>query len=85
VSVVQRSEVEREVDIGRWEGASVVRNPAGDDKTEGGDPQWNNDFNYSDDKDQKKCPYAAHIRWVTPCSSPERSYSSSHLHGSAAR
>jgi len=53
--------------VGRWKsGAPLDLVPIQDDPTLGGDPQRNNNFDYSDDLQQVKCPYAAHVRKTNP-------------------
>jgi Dyp-type peroxidase family len=53
--------------VGRWKsGAPLELAPRREDLTLGGDDTRNNDFEFSDDPLQRKCPYAAHIRKVYP-------------------
>jgi Dyp-type peroxidase family len=53
--------------VGRWRsGAPLERAPLYDRPVLGGDEKLNNDFEFGDDSDQRKCPYAAHIRKVYP-------------------
>jgi len=53
--------------FGRWKsGAPLERAPLYDKPSQGGDETLNNDFKFGDDADQRKCPYAAHIRKVYP-------------------
>jgi Dyp-type peroxidase family len=53
--------------VGRWKsGAPLELAPLRDDPRLGADEKRNNDFDFSDDPSQRKCPYAAHIRKVYP-------------------
>jgi Dyp-type peroxidase family len=53
--------------VGRWRsGAPMELAPQRDDPALGGNERRNNDFEFGDDSDQYKCPYAAHIRKVYP-------------------
>ena len=53
--------------IGRWKsGAPLLLAPMQDDLALGDDPNTNNDFVYSDDPQQRRCPYAGHIRKTYP-------------------
>jgi len=53
--------------VGRWKsGAPLELAPLRDDVGLGGDKKRNNDFEFGDDRSQRKCPYAAHIRKVNP-------------------
>jgi len=53
--------------FGRWKsGAPLERAPLYDKPSQGRDETLNNDFRFGDDADQRKCPYAAHIRKVYP-------------------
>ena len=53
--------------VGRWRsGAPLELAPLRDAPTLGGDDNRNNDFEFGDDRFQRKCPYAAHIRKVYP-------------------
>jgi Dyp-type peroxidase family len=53
--------------VGRWRsGAPVMLAPLQDDPALGADPTRNNDFEYSKDKAQRRCPYGAHIRKTYP-------------------
>jgi Dyp-type peroxidase family len=53
--------------VGRWKsGAPLELDPLRDDFKLGGDQKRNNDFEFGDDPEQRKCPYAAHIRKVYP-------------------
>jgi len=53
--------------MGRWKsGAPLALTPSQDDTTLGGDPQQNNNFDFSDDQSQRRCPFAAHIRKTNP-------------------
>jgi Dyp-type peroxidase family len=53
--------------VGRWKsGAPLALTPSQDDTTLGKDPQQNNDFDFSDDPDQRRCPFGAHIRKTNP-------------------
>jgi Dyp-type peroxidase family len=53
--------------IGRWKsGAPMELAPLRDDPRLGGDDRRNNDFEFGDDPEQRRCPYAAHIRKVYP-------------------
>lgn len=53
--------------VGRWKsGAPLELAPLRDNPALGADDNRNNDFAYGDDKYQRKCPYAAHIRKAYP-------------------
>jgi Dyp-type peroxidase family len=53
--------------VGRWKsGAPLELAPLRDDAALGRDEKRNNDFGFGDDRYQRKCPYAAHIRKVYP-------------------
>jgi Dyp-type peroxidase family len=53
--------------IGRWKsGAPLEHAPLYDKPALGGDEKLNNDFGFGDDPEQRRCPYAAHIRKVYP-------------------
>ncbi len=53
--------------VGRWKsGAPLELAPLRDDPRLGADAGRNNDFEFGGDPDQRKCPYAAHIRKVYP-------------------
>jgi Dyp-type peroxidase family len=53
--------------VGRWKsGAPLELAPMRDDLRLGADERRRNDFEFSDDPDQRRCPYAAHIRKVYP-------------------
>ena len=53
--------------VGRWQsGAPLALSPERDDPELGGDPERNNDFNYSDDPHGFKCPAGAHARRANP-------------------
>ena len=53
--------------VGRWKsGAPLQLAPRRDDPRLGVDAKRNNDFEFGDDSEQRKCPYAAHIRKVYP-------------------
>ena len=53
--------------VGRWKsGAPLELDPLRHDFKLGGDQKRNNDFEFGDDPEQRKCPYAAHIRKVYP-------------------
>jgi Dyp-type peroxidase family len=53
--------------VGRWKsGAPVVMSPSQDDSTMGSDPQRNNNFDFSDDQGERRCPFGAHIRKTNP-------------------
>ncbi len=53
--------------VGRWKsGAPMELAPLRDDPRLGGDERRNNDFGFGGDPDQRRCPYAAHIRKVYP-------------------
>jgi Dyp-type peroxidase family len=53
--------------FGRWKsGAPLERTPLYDEPALGADEKRNNDFEFGDDPEQRKCPYAAHIRKMYP-------------------
>jgi Dyp-type peroxidase family len=53
--------------VGRWKsGAPLELTPLRDDPRLGADDNRNNNFEFGDDPDQRKCPYAAHIRKAYP-------------------
>jgi Dyp-type peroxidase family len=53
--------------VGRWKsGAPLALTPAQDDTALGKDAQQNNDFDFADDPDQRRCPFGAHIRKTNP-------------------
>jgi|HubBroStandDraft_6_1064221.scaffolds.fasta_scaffold73219_2 Dyp-type peroxidase family len=53
--------------VGRWKsGAPLALTPSQDDSTMGPDPQRNNNFDFSDDQGERRCPFGAHIRKTNP-------------------
>jgi Dyp-type peroxidase family len=53
--------------VGRWKsGAPLELTPLRDDLKLGADEKRRNDFEFGDDPEQRRCPYAAHIRKVNP-------------------
>ncbi len=53
--------------LGRWKsGAPMELTPLQDDIALGADASHNNDFDYSDDQAQRRCPFGAHIRKTNP-------------------
>jgi Dyp-type peroxidase family len=53
--------------VGRWKsGAPLELTPSQDDSTMGADPQRNNNFDFSDDQGERRCPFGAHIRKTNP-------------------
>src|SRR6202043_1808032 len=53
--------------VGRWRsGAPLELAPLDDKPSLAADDRRDNDFGFGDDPDQRKCPYAAHIRKVYP-------------------
>jgi Dyp-type peroxidase family len=53
--------------VGRWKsGAPLELTPSQDDTALGSDPQQNNNFDFSDDQAQRRCPFGAHIRKTNP-------------------
>jgi Dyp-type peroxidase family len=53
--------------VGRWKsGAPLELAPLRDNPALGNDDRRNNDFAFGDERFQRKCPYAAHIRKVYP-------------------
>jgi len=57
--------------VGRWpSGAPVDRDPTQDNPADAQDVNKVNDFDYSDDPNQVRCPFAGHLRKVNPRNSP---------------
>jgi Dyp-type peroxidase family len=53
--------------VGRWQsGAPLELAPRYDDPRLGADDERNNDFAFGEDPEQRKCPFAAHIRRMYP-------------------
>jgi Dyp-type peroxidase family len=53
--------------VGRWKsGAPLALTPSQDDTTLAADPQQNNNFDFSDDQGERRCPFGAHIRKTNP-------------------
>jgi Dyp-type peroxidase family len=53
--------------VGRWKsGAPVELAALQDNPAIGADPQQNNNFNFSKDPDQSRCPFAGHVRKTNP-------------------
>jgi Dyp-type peroxidase family len=53
--------------VGRWKsGAPIDRDPKADNLVDAADPNKRNDFDYSDDPNQLKCPFTAHLRKMNP-------------------
>jgi Dyp-type peroxidase family len=53
--------------LGRWKsGAPLALTPAQDDAPLASDPRQNNNFDFSDDQAERRCPFAAHIRKTNP-------------------
>jgi Dyp-type peroxidase family len=53
--------------VGRWKsGAPIDRDPTQDNPADAADPNKVNDFDYSDDPAQVKCPFTAHLRKTNP-------------------
>jgi Dyp-type peroxidase family len=53
--------------VGRWKsGAPIELTPMQDDTTMGPDPTRNNNFDFSDDQGERRCPFGAHIRKTNP-------------------
>jgi Dyp-type peroxidase family len=53
--------------VGRWKsGAPLALTPSQDDTTLAVDPQQNNNFDFSDDQGERRCPFGAHIRKTNP-------------------
>jgi Dyp-type peroxidase family len=53
--------------LGRWKsGAPLALTPSQDDTTVAADPQQNNNFDFSDDQGERRCPFGAHIRKINP-------------------
>ncbi|MBW7971199.1 Dyp-type peroxidase [Bradyrhizobium sp. BR 10289] len=53
--------------VGRWQsGAPIMIAPLQDDPALGADPKANNNFEFSQDTGERRCPFAAHIRKTYP-------------------
>ncbi|KAF8531600.1 Dyp-type peroxidase [Gautieria morchelliformis] len=53
--------------VGRWKsGAPIDRDPIHDNPVDAGDVNKVNDFDYSDDPNQIRCPFASHLRKTNP-------------------
>ena len=53
--------------VGRWKsGAPVALAPVQDDAGLGQDPTKNDNFDFANDQDQRRCPFSAHIRKTNP-------------------
>ena len=53
--------------VGRWKsGAPLQLTPTQDDAPAGVDPQRNNNFDFTGDQAQRRCPFGAHIRKTNP-------------------
>jgi len=53
--------------VGRWKsGAPIDRDPTQDNPADAADPNKVNDFDYSDDPAQVRCPFTAHLRKMNP-------------------
>ena len=53
--------------VGRWKsGAPIALTPMQDDSTMGPDATRNNNFDFSDDPGERRCPFGAHIRKTNP-------------------
>jgi len=53
--------------VGRWKsGAPIDRDPTQDSPSDAADPNKINDFDYSDDPAQVRCPFTAHLRKMNP-------------------
>lgn len=53
--------------VGRWKsGAPLALTPSQDDTTLAADPNQNNNFDFSDDQGQRRCPFGAHTRKTNP-------------------
>lgn len=53
--------------VGRWKsGAPLDLTPIQDDLETGGNPDENNDFDFSTDQGERHCPFGAHIRKTNP-------------------
>ncbi len=53
--------------VGRWKsGAPLELTPSMDNPAVGADPNQNNNFDFSDDQGQFRCPFGAHIRKTNP-------------------
>ncbi len=61
--------------VGRWpSGAPLVIAPLQDDPSLGADDMQNNHFEFGADQEQRRCPYAAHIRKTYPRDDLGRSF-----------
>jgi Dyp-type peroxidase family len=53
--------------VGRWKsGAPLDLTPVQDDPETGANPDENNDFDFSTDQRERRCPFGAHIRKTNP-------------------
>jgi Dyp-type peroxidase family len=53
--------------VGRWKsGAPLALTPIQDDLAMAANPEQNNNFDFSDDQAQRRCPFGAHIRKTNP-------------------
>jgi len=53
--------------VGRWKsGAPIDRDPVKDSPSDAADVNKVNDFDYSDDPNQVRCPFTAHLRKMNP-------------------
>jgi Dyp-type peroxidase family len=62
--------------VGRWKsGAPISLAPFQDDSSLGTDASRNNDFNFTNDPQGRRCPLSAHIRKAYPRSTTDTTYS----------
>src|SRR5580704_5236717 len=70
--------------VGRWKsGAPLALTPIQDDLAMAANPEQNNNFDFSDDQAQRRCPFGAHIRKTNPRSDSANARNAGNLSGGA--